>query len=427
MKIINFRELAIDSLREKALKIAEAGLQVIDTEKIIKESVVSKDNIIAINEHIYSLEDVANVFVVGIGKASLAAAKALEEILGDKIDGGIVLDIKGGKLNKIESLVGDHPHPSERNVEHTKKLIDFLKKLKEDDLVIFIISGGGSALLCQPDKMICQKEADLAKDLFEKGATIYEINTIRKHLSLARGGNLAKYAYPARSVSLLFSDIPGDDLEFIASGPTFKDTTVVKDAEKVLKKYGFNPVNFYLLETPKDAKYFEKVNNVLLVSNRKAIEVMVKKAREFNYSTNPNPNVCLSCITGEAEIVGKQLAQVLKNKPNKSAMILGGETIVKITGKGVGGRNQELVLSALEDICQNCVIIAIASDGIDNCDYAGAVGDSITKKKAQQLGLSIKEYLEDNNSCEFFKKTRNYIMTGVTGSNVADLIIALKD
>ena len=427
MKIKNFEQLATSSSREKILRIAEAGLEAIDTQKVIKDTVVCKDGFITVSDSLYNIEDFQRVLVVGIGKSSFDAAKALEEIACDKISGGIVLDIRGGKLDKIESLVGDHPFPSEKNIEYTKKIIDLLKTTNENDLVIFIISGGGSSLLCQPDKMICQREIDLAQRLFENGVTIHEINTIRKHLSLARGGNLAKYAYPAKVISLIFSDIPGDDLEFVASGPTYKDTTTVKDAETILRKYKMDPSNFNLIETPKDPKYFNKVTNILVSSNDKALKAMAKKAQEFNYDTKLDPYTSHSYIIGEAKIVGKQIAKMISKKPERSALVFGGETTVKVNGRGRGGRNQELALSAIEELCQGCTIISMASDGIDNCNHAGAIVDHQTKLKAQQLGLDIKEYLEENDSCSFFEFTKDHILTGHTGSNVADLIIAIKD
>jgi glycerate-2-kinase len=427
MKIKNFDRLAFNSSRKKALQIVEAGLLAIDTQKIIKDTVVCKDGFISVSDNLYNIEGFTRVLVVGIGKSSFEAAQALEEIACDKIAGGIILDIKGGELKKIESLVGDHPLPSEKNIEHTQKIIKFLKSTEETDLVIFIISGGGSTLLCQPDKMVCHQESDLAENLFRKGATIYEINTIRKHLSLARGGNLAKYTYPAKVISLIFSDIPGDDLEFVASGPTYKDSTTVKDAEIILQKYGIQASDFKLIETPKDNKYFDRVSNLLISSSHKALEAMVKKARELEYEIELAPYTCHSCVTGEAEVVGKQIAKMIGQKPGKSALILGGETTVQITGKGRGGRNQELTLSALEELDQECTVISIASDGMDNCKYAGAIVDSQTRKKAQQLGLDIREYLDNNDSCSFFESTKDSILTGNTGSNVSDLIIALKE
>lgn len=427
MKIKNFEQLATSNSRRKALQIAEAGLKAIDTQKVIKDTVVCKDGFFSIGDSIHNIEEYQRILVVGIGKSSFDAAKALEEIAYEKIDGGIVLDVRGGKLQKIESLVGDHPFPSEKNIEHTKKIIDLLKTTDENDLIIFIISGGGSSLLCQPDKMVCQSEVDLAHHLFEKGVSIYEINTVRKHLSLARGGNLVKYAYPAKVISLIFSDVPGDDLEFVASGPTYKDSTVIKDAKVILKKYEIDYSNLNFIETPKDPKYFDKVTNILVASSDKALKVMAKKAREFNYDIELNQYTCHSCVTGEAEVIGKQIAKMIGNKPERSALVFGGETTVKITGKGRGGRNQELALSAIEELCQGCTIISLASDGIDNCNHAGAIVDYKTKIKAQQLGLNIKEYLEDNDSCGFFESTKDHILTGYTGSNVADLIIAIKD
>ena len=236
-KIKNFSEVGITTLRRNSLEIIAAGLNAIDTEFAIKNNVQLQGEILAIKEETIALDGINNIFVVGIGKCALSAARALEEILGERLTGGIAIDVRDGELKKIKTFKGDHPYPSLKNVEVTNAIMTLISKLKINDLVIFVISGGGSTLLCQPTNFKYEAEIKLMGYLFKKGADIFEINTIRKHISLARGGQLAKYAYPANIVSLIFSDVPGDNLEFIASGPTVRDTTTIEDAKKILQKY----------------------------------------------------------------------------------------------------------------------------------------------------------------------------------------------
>ena len=219
-KISNFESLTVTPLRKTALGIAEAGLSAIDTERVISKTVRLENEDLIVNNQKFSLEGEKRIFVVGIGKCSLETAGVIEKILGDLIIDGVVVDVDvaGNKLKKIRALQGTHPLPSEANVRAMDEVLKILQDLNEDDIVIFLISGGGSTLLCQPSgDFSYNDEANLLKTLFKSGADIREINTVRKHLSLARGGFLAAKAYPARVISLISSDIPGDDIEFIAS------------------------------------------------------------------------------------------------------------------------------------------------------------------------------------------------------------------
>jgi len=243
--IQNFEELSKTEERKLALEIIEAGLEAIDTNKVIKEAVKIDGNDLRVGNEGFPLEKIDRLFVIAVGKCSISAGEALEEILEDKITGGIAIDVRNGKLDRIQVVSGDHPLPSEINVDATKRIIKLLSDATEKDLVIFVISGGGSTLLCQPENSTCVDEANIIQCLFNSGADIKKINTVRKHLSSARGGHLAKYAYPARVVSLIFSDVPGDDLEFIASGPTIKDTTSTEDAEKILKECSILELNSF--------------------------------------------------------------------------------------------------------------------------------------------------------------------------------------
>src|SRR3989344_3659137 len=429
-RIKNFDEIAISPARRAALEIAEAALDAVDTRKTVKENIRFENGKLYIKNLSYSLEKTKKIAVVGIGKCAMEAASELENILGDHLYGGIVLDVYESykcTLQKIECFIGTHPLPSEKNIEATRKIVELLNALGEEDLVIFIISGGGSTLLCLPKgKAGCFDEKLIVVELMRRGANISEINTIRKHLSLARGGYLAKYAYPAQVISLIFSDVPGNDIEFVASGPTVKDTTTVVDADAILVKYGIlkacGLAHCGLIETPKEDKYFERVQNILFVSNKSALEAMAAKAHELGYV----PTICTDCLTGEAREVGVKVATELRTSSPKSVRLYGGETTVTIKGQGKGGRNQELALGALSAIQAEELIMAFASDGRDNTDASGAICDTIIKEEAARLGLAPNVFLQNNDSYTFFKQTGGHLITGYTGSNVSDLLIALK-
>ena len=298
--------------------------------------------------------------------------------------------------------------------------------MTERDLVIFVISGGGSTLLCQPGNFTCQMETGVIRCLFAAGAKIEEINTIRKHLSLARGGHLAKYAYPAKVISLIFSDVAHDDLQAVASGPTVRDETTAAEAREIMEKYGvesqcaFSPEE--LMETPKEEKYFEKVDNIVLVNNSLALDAMGEAAA----ARGLKPQIITASLAGEASLQGKAIVEDLHKAPSSSALLYGGETTVTIRGRGRGGRNLEIALSALPELSGDELVLAINTDGRDNCEYAGAICDTMIMEEARRLRLHYKTYLRDNNSYEFFRHAGGYLVTGDTGCNVADLVIALK-
>jgi glycerate-2-kinase len=271
------------------------------------------------------------------------------------------------------------------------------------------------------------EEVPIMNALIDAGATIQEINTIRKHLSYARGGNLAKDAYPARVVSLIFSDVVGDDLSFIASGPTVKDMTTIDDAVAVLEKFNVLKTcgleKCGLIETPKEDKYFEHVSNVLVVSNRSALEAMKAKATEFGFAAE----VRSSELTGEADEVGKMIAEAVRAIPARSVLLWAGETTVTVCDPaGRGGRNLQVCASALRFVADGEEILSFASDGRDHGAFAGAICDTITKRAAAEAGVDPEVFRLADNTYELFEKIGNYVMTGDTGSNVSDLIIALK-
>ena len=298
-----------------------------------------------------------------------------------------------------------------------------LKRVGPKDLVITIVSGGGSALLFWPHSIRLENYVCVTKNLMRAGATIREMNTVRKHLSALQGGQLVKLAHSATMIGLIFSDVPGDDIGMIASGPTVLDTTTVKDAKRILTKYNVTEtckiVGGDLIETPNDAGVFKKVQNVLVVNNVVAVRAMVEVARKVGFK----PRVLSTLLAGEASEVGEML---VKNVKRGEALIAAGETTVHVIGRGHGGRNQEVAMGALEKIPVNTVLLAISSDGHDNSVAAGALSDLEVVAKAKKFRLDVKKYLADNNSFEFTKKTGSQVYTGITNINISDLFVVLR-
>jgi glycerate-2-kinase len=434
-KIKNFQQLATNDLRIDLFRAIEAGLEAIDTERVFQNSIHLEGDILQIKEHKIDLSLVGKVVVVGAGKCSADAAWVLENVLGDRIDRGVVIGVglptqaKGVARNfkRIKYLAGDHPFPTENNIALTKELLEAIRGLDKDDLVIVVVSGGGSTLLCQPPAGIgAREEQELLDALFHAGASIQEINTLRKHLSYARGGYLAQAANPAQVIACILSDVPGDEIEHISSGPTIKDSTTIEDAQGILARYDTNGRFEFLMnkfiETPKDQAIFDRVTNILLLSNRLALEAMKADLSARGY----NVNIVTTRLVGDAVALGRQIASEIAVAPEKTALLYGGETTVNITGTGKGGRNQTLALAALTEVKEGTIVTSVASDGCDNGDFAGAFADSELRNRAANLGLDIALALQNFDSTTFFTKLGYYIETGPTGSNVADLIVALK-
>ncbi len=419
--IRNFGKLATNPGRRDALNILEAGYEAINTERIMLSKIKIEGDELIIKNKSYDLSIYKNIYFIGVGKCALEAGRVMEIIMGDRIRDGVVIDNVKGTLERIRTYYGTHPWPSEKNISATKEIMELLERSTEDDLIIVVISGGGSALMCMPYESSCQDLIDISRTMTKKGADIYELNTVRKHLSAIKGGQMAQMAYPAETISLLFSDVLGDDISVIASGPTVKDGTTVYDAEEILKKYGiFNKDNLPPLRTtPKEDKWFERVANILIATNSDAIEAMEVEARELGYETVPGNKK----VSGKARIVGEQFAKT--NLLPGRVQISGGETTVDIKGSGEGGRNQETALGALSHISDNAVFIAAGSDGIDNTDAAGAICDKEIKERAEKLHLDPNQFISDNDSYNFFARVGGQIMTGPTGSNVSDLYILL--
>lgn len=427
-KIKNFDDLAKTELRQDALLIAEAGLEAIDTYKIVSEFIKLENNILTIKDKNFNILDFNKIIVCAIGKSALESAKAVEDILGNYISSGLAFYVseKNIELKKIEKIRGTHPYPSEINVFGAKKLIQKISNLTPKDLVIFLVSGGGSTLLCLPPKGDSGLESEIFQILTRQGADILELNTLRKHFSLARGGFLAKYAYPAKIVSLIFSDVLGNNLSFISSGPTVKDETTIDDALQIIEKYQVS--NFLdlsqieLIETPKEDFYFENVNNFLVVSNETALLAMQTKAKELGYTAK----IIDTQIKGEAREVGLKILSDLRKENSKTVLLYGGETTVTVVGHGRGGRNLEMALACAFEVQDNELVLPFDSDGRDNGEFAGAIADKLTRDLILKNLEEAKIYFQNNDEYPLFEKIGNYLYSGDTGSNVSDLILAIK-
>lgn len=425
-RIQNFDALATSTLRTDALTLAEVGYDAMDVSAVLKRKIKITLDTLTVGEYSSSLQD-RRIFFVGVGKCAFQAAHTLSDMLGERLTAGLALGVGTlpQSLPRIEFYSGTHPLPSNTNVEATARLLEFLAHKEEGDLVLMLISGGGSTLLCAPyAPMTCVDESDLFHALTARGASIQELNTVRKHISRARGGGLAVASYPAEVLALVVSDVPGNDLAFISSGPTLRDTSTVDDAHAVLKKYGI-PVTLplTLTETEKEEKYFTRVTTTLLLTNQDALEAMRAAAEERGYTAT----VVTDRLTGEAREVAHTVLEALHAAAPKTALLYAGETTVTVgSAGGAGGRNQELALATLTDVREDELVLPCASDGHDNTDHAGAVGDALSRAHAEEKGLSVHEYLEEHRSYDFFKETGDALLTGYTGSNVSDVIIALK-
>ncbi len=425
MIIKNFEKLATSVVRRHALLIAEEGYKAINTKKAVGTNVFynPKNQGLEIFGAKFNLQKYRNVICVGFGKAATEAARALKEILGERINNGAVIGLKEEDLGNIKCFKGTHPLPSGQNIEASEKLMEAVSGLSENDLVICIVSGGGSSLFTLPYDLSAGQFGEIFKVLTAKGANIKELNIVRKHLDKVKGGNLARMIYPATCVSLIFSDVPGDDLSVVASGPTFFDNTTIHDAAKIFKKYeilqhlDFLKCNFH--ETPKEEKYFERVRNILAVSSATALKAMEKYASNLGYKAK----IFSKHFEGSAAILGPMA--VLINKPGQ-CLLGAGESTVKIIGAGTGGRNQHMALAALPKISEHQVLLCLASDGHDNTEAAGAIIDQSLLERAKALGLNPKSFLDNNDSFNFFGQTDGLVFTGQTGSNTADFFVCLK-
>ncbi len=436
------RKLALDSL--------EYAISAVNPKKIVTSKVTLKNNILNAGDFTLDLAQHRNIYVVGGGKAAAAMAEAIEEILGNRITSGIVNVPYGTTANTrtIQLHEASHPLPDESSIEGTRQMLEIAQKAESDDLLICLISGGGSSLMTYPrEDLTLPDKQQLTSLLLKSGATINEFNAVRKHLSGFKGGWLAKTAYPATLLNLILSDVVGDPLDVIASGPTVADSSTFADAYTVLAKYSLwndapasvkkiisDGEHGFIAETPKlNDDAFKKVHTFVVGNNR------VASVAASNYLRSQGLNTALLTCTleGESQCIGAQLASIANEiqisgnpLPKPAALLIGGESTVKITGNGIGGRNQEIVLSAASKLRRvgacAVVVASLGTDGVDGpTDAAGAIADGVTAKHAAKMSLDPKFFLADNDSYHFFQKLGDLIFTGQTGTNVNDISLII--
>jgi glycerate 2-kinase len=434
--------------RELALRSLETALNAVDPRQIIKARLILTNSILKVDACSFDLRKFKNIYVVGGGKASGSMAEALEQALDGRIANGLVNVLHGTKnRTRVIKLHGaNHPVPDEAGVEGTRKMLEIAEEADEHDLIICLISGGGSSLMPLPRGNISLADKKTITDaLLKSGATINEINTVRKHISDFKGGWLAKKGYPATILNLILSDVMGDPLDFIASGPTVPDSTTFSDAIQVLKKHdlwGKAPSSIkkvlsdgdkgLIPETPKAGdEAFKKVYNVVIGNNRSASQAVCTGLK----SSGLNTLLLTSTLEGEARHVGTVLASIARevlvsgNPVHRPAgIVAGGETTVIVTGKGKGGRNQEIALaSALKLRSLDGVVVAsLSTDGVDGpTDAAGSIVDGRTLDRAKKMGLAPEKFLAENDSYHFFSKLGDLVFTGPTGTNVNDVSVII--
>ena len=438
----------LPTARREARAIFRAALQAADPAAAVRRHVRLEGETLVVGGCRYLLRRFDRIWVVGAGKASAAMASAVEGLLGRRIAGGLV-NVKYGhaaRLRRIEINESGHPLPDAAGVRGTRRIAEMVERAGKRDLVICLISGGASALLPLPAPPVTLEEKQAVTGLLlASGASIAEINAVRKHLSAIKGGQLAKLAYPATVISLLLSDVVGDALDVIGSGPTAPDPSTFADARAILEKYALDArvpaaVRERLAagmrgEVPETSKAndpaFRSTRNVIVGSNRLAVDAAAAMARQFGFK----PLVLSTTIEGETREVARMHAAIAREvatsgRPARPpvCLISGGETTVTLRGAGLGGRNQEFVLAAAIDLagCPGVTVLSGGTDGTDGpTDAAGAIADGATLARAGARGLDARRHLAENDSYRFFDALGDLLKTGPTRTNVMDVRLLL--
>lgn len=432
--------------RQIAIEVFLGAVESVKPDKLISRFVSLNDNLLQIENQVIDLSEIGNVFVVGAGKASALMAQALEKILDNRISAGHIVTKydHAVPLKHIGLTEAGHPVPDENGLKGTARVLEIVNKAGANDLVICLISGGGSALLADvPEGCTLEDIRQLNSALLKCGANIKQMNCIRKHLSSVKGGMLAKAAYPARVISLILSDVIDDPLDAIASGPTAPDPSTFDEAVAIIEEYGIQseiPGKILsILREGKEKKRPEtlkageevllKTENLIIGSNKLALKIAAEKAESFGYDVR----IITSTLEGDVNDVAVYIKKLInearsESTTKKTCLLMAGEPTVKVTGKGLGGRNQHLAL-IMANMLKDFPDIAFLSGGTDGSDgptaAAGAVVDGHTLKNAEVLNLDVGRYIENNDSYNFFKQEGGLIITGPTMTNVMDLIITL--
>ncbi len=424
MIIQNFKDLATSDKKKDCLEILESGLAAADPDNILPKFVTSDE--IKLGGESIKIGEFSNVYSVAFGKAGDSMTRALNAII--PIKNGIVVIPKGSKSKikgkKFQIFNSRHPKPDQTSVKTAKEVMKFLQNRRSDELVIFLVSGGGSSLLALPDGITLDDKIHVTNLLLKSGATIQEFNCVRKHLSKIKGGKLVENL-KCQAVSLIMSDVERDDLSSIASGTTYMDDTTYTDALDIIEKYKLKrkmPLEVLQvlekgvetkIETPKKAK----IENHVIANNDGCLDSMKNTAKKLGYKVN------VIKIFGDIKEVVKEVLDNI-SEDQKTCLVFGGEPTVKVLGKGVGGRNQELVLRILKNTqkSKKLVIASMGTDGIDgNSVFAGAITENI------KIDLNtMKEFLKNSDSGRFFQKQKGNIVTDFTHTNLMDIGVILR-
>jgi glycerate 2-kinase len=437
-------------LRAVARQLQQAALAAVDPAEAVYKFVSRVGNQLLVVDRSYNLREFDRVFLIGAGKAAVPMADAVSEVLRDRLSGGVIIT----KYQHVDRLLSDqlhvheagHPVPDQNSVDATRDLVAVMQQATPRDLIFCVISGGGSALLTLPAEGITLADLQATTQLLLRaGATIHEINTIRKHLDIVKGGGLARLANGAPIVTLILSDVIGDDLSVIASGPTVPDPSTFAAAWRSVQQYDLVDqlpaavrarlslgASGDMADTPKPGDpLFAQVQTVIIGSNAQAAQAAEKAARQLKF----NPLLLTTQVQGEAREIAKMAAAIAKEiarynrpAPKPACVIIGGETTVTLKGHGLGGRNQEIALAAAIAIdgLSNTLIAALGTDGTDGpTDAAGAIATGETIGRARSIGLDAQAHLADNDAYHFFQALGDLIITGPTGTNVNDLLFIL--
>jgi glycerate-2-kinase len=435
--IMNGETPVLQKKRKDVLDILAAAVESVDPYLVV-ERIFHNHQLVFASESL-DLSSFDHCYVVGFGKACVGMAQAVCDVI--PVTKGVVVTNDPSAImhnRPIEVVVGGHPLPNEGSIRGTEKILEIMSQCTENDCVIVLISGGGSSLLCQPRVPLedLRQTTDL---LLRSGATITELNTIRKHLSYVKGGQLVKHT-KGTVISLIISDIVYDPVSAIASGPTSPDSTTFSDAKHIFEQYLLwekTPVSVKKViddgiagripETLKeDDPVLKKVFNFIVANNLLACQGAVAKAKELGYITK----LITTSVTGEARMTGRYLIEKAKESlfHGRTIFITSGEPTVMVRGPGTGGRNQELVLSCVEEIAgSDMIVTSFATDGIDgNSDVAGALADGRSLARACKKNLDISTFLNENNSYVVFSELKDTLLTGPTGTNVMDIQIIIR-
>jgi len=448
-------KFSLEEMKNMAKTIFSKAISAVDPSQRLKETIRIEKDRLSIktdedSEKVYPLARFKKILLIGTGKASASMAQAVEKIFGDRITQGVIVTKYGHTLllKRTEIIEAGHPIPDEKGFEGAKKIQRILKESGPEDLVIFLLSGGGSALSPLPvEGITLEEKQQVTQFLLDCGADIKEINTIRKHISQIKGGWLARWAYPSTVIGFILSDVVGDQLDVIGSGPTVPDVSTFEEAWSVLEKYGLikrvaPSIQKHLLlgkerkieETPKPRDpAFEKVLNILIGSNILALRAAGSEASSFGLNTL----ILSSSIVGDTREAARFHCAIVKEVmssgnplPKPACIISGGETTVTVKGNGLGGRNQEFALTGALEIngLEKVVLLSGGTDGTDGpTDASGALADDTTVSRARSMGLDPEVYLENNDAYPFFQRLGDLLITGPTYTNVMDVRILLVD